>query len=166
MLTGQRISGSELFRLGILEACVPTDELMEAAMKITREIASKSPPAILLTKHALNTNEEMSLRDGYRFEQNMTVEVSKTEDAAEATRTLLEKENRSLRDVKLEIRYAGVCADLNGSPFQPCVRFPFSPVRRPTQASSDPATPAVMAAITLGQVLQRFGPDLTACAPQ
>ena len=91
MLTGQRISGSELFRLGIVEACVPTDELMEAAMKIAREIASKSPPAILLAKHALNTIEEMSLQDGYRFEQNMTVEVGKTEDAAEATQAFLEK---------------------------------------------------------------------------
>ena len=67
------------------------DELIEAAMKIAREIASKSPPAILLAKHALNTIEEMSLPGSYRFEQNMTVEVSKTEDAAEATRALLEK---------------------------------------------------------------------------
>ena len=33
----------------------------------------------------------MSLRDGYRFEQNMTVEVGKTEDAAEATQAFLEK---------------------------------------------------------------------------
>jgi len=135
-------------------------------MKIARKTASKSPPAILLAKHALNTIEEMSLQDGYYFEQNMTVERSKRKDLAEAILAFLEKEDRPLKDVKLEIRYAGVCADLNGSPFRPCVRFPFSPVRRPTQASSDPATPAVMAAITLGQVLQRFGPDLTACAPQ
>ena len=60
-------------------------------MKIAREIASKSPPAILLAKHALNTIEKMSLPGSYRFEQNMTVEVSKTEDAAEATQAFLEK---------------------------------------------------------------------------
>jgi enoyl-CoA hydratase len=91
MLTGQRIVGPELYRLGIVEACVSADALMEAATEIAKEIASKSPPAIVLAKHALNTIEEMSLRDGYRFEQNMTVEVGKTEDAAEATQAFLEK---------------------------------------------------------------------------
>jgi enoyl-CoA hydratase/carnithine racemase len=91
MLTGQRIVGPELYRLGMVEACVSADELMEAATEIAKEIASKSPPAIVLAKHALNTIEEMSLRDGYRFEQNMTVEVGKTEDAAEATQAFLEK---------------------------------------------------------------------------
>jgi enoyl-CoA hydratase/carnithine racemase len=46
---------------------------MEAAMTIAREVASKSPPAIILAKHALNTIEKMSLRASYRFEQNITV---------------------------------------------------------------------------------------------
>jgi len=65
--------------------------LMETAMDLAREIAAKSPPAIVLAKHALNTIEEMSLRDGYRFEQNMTVELSKTEDSKEAMRAFAEK---------------------------------------------------------------------------
>lgn len=91
MLTGLRIDGPELYRLGIVEVCVPGAKLLDAALEIADEIASKSPPAILLAKQALNTIEEMSLRDGYRFEQNMTVEVSKTEDAAEATNAFLEK---------------------------------------------------------------------------
>lgn len=91
MLTGQRIDGPELYRLGIVENCVPAEQLMSFAMQIAREIASKSPPAIVLAKHALNAIEELSLRDGYRFEQNMTVEVGKTEDAAEATQAFLEK---------------------------------------------------------------------------
>ena len=33
----------------------------------------------------------MSLRDGYRFEQNMTVQLSQTEDAKEAATAFLEK---------------------------------------------------------------------------
>ena len=89
MPTCQRISGCELYRFGILEACVPIDELMGAAMKIAREIASKNSPTILLTKNALNTIEEMSLRDGYRFEQNITAEGSKTEDDAGSTRAFM-----------------------------------------------------------------------------
>ena len=91
MLTGYRVPGPELYRLGIVEACVAPDKLMEAAMALAQEIASKSPVATRLAKHALNTIEEMSLRDGYRFEQNMTAELSNYEDSAEAMRAFVEK---------------------------------------------------------------------------
>ena len=59
-------------------------------MALAKEIAARSPPAVVLAKHALNAIENMSLRDGYRFEQTMTVEVGRTEDAAEATTSFLE----------------------------------------------------------------------------
>ncbi len=91
MLTGYRVDGPELYRLGVVEACVAPDQLMEAALGLAREIAGKSPVAIKLAKHALNTIEEMTLRDGYRFEQNMTGELSKTEDSKEAMRAFVEK---------------------------------------------------------------------------
>ena len=91
MFTGYRVPADELYRLGIVEAVVPPDELMDRAMEMAREIAAKSPVAITLAKHALNTIEEMSLRDGYRFEQNMTTELSHTEDSKEAALAFLEK---------------------------------------------------------------------------
>ncbi len=91
MFTGQRLSGADLYRLGAVEECVPPDQLMGAARALAAEIASKSPIAIRLAKHAMNTIEFMSLRDGYRFEQNMTGELSKTEDSREAMRAFVEK---------------------------------------------------------------------------
>jgi enoyl-CoA hydratase/carnithine racemase len=91
MLTGYRVPGAELYRLGVVEACVPPDQLMEAAMGFAREIAALSPVATQLAKHALNTIEELSLRDGYRFEQDMTMQIGKTDDAKEAMRAFVEK---------------------------------------------------------------------------
>lgn len=91
MFTGQRLSGADLYRLGAVEECVPADQLMGTARALAAEIASKSPVAIRLAKHAMNTIEFMSLRDGYRFEQNMTGELSKTEDSREAMRAFVEK---------------------------------------------------------------------------
>lgn len=90
MFTGYRVPGPELYRMGVVEACVPREELMDAALDIAREIAAKSPVAMTLAKHALNTIEEMSLRDGYRFEQNMTTQLSHTEDSKEAMRAFVE----------------------------------------------------------------------------
>lgn len=90
-LTGYRVPGPELFRLGVVEACVPRDQLISEAHKIAESIASKSPAAVRLAKHSLNTIEDMSLRDGYRFEQNMTVQLAGHPDSVEAMTAFREK---------------------------------------------------------------------------
>lgn len=91
MLMGHRISGAELYRLGIVSACVSPEELMPTARSFARELAAKSPAAVELAKATLNTIEEMSLRDGYRYEQNMTAELSKHPDSREAMLAFAQK---------------------------------------------------------------------------
>ncbi len=90
-LTGLRVGGPELYRRGIVEACVAPEQLMEAALQIANAIASKSPLSVRLSKQTLNAIEDMSLRDGYRYEQDMTAAIARTEDAREAQRAFLEK---------------------------------------------------------------------------
>ena len=89
--TGCRVSAQELYRLGVIEACVPRDKLMDEAMAIAREIGAKSPLAMRFAKEDANTIEEMSVRDAYRYEQNITIALSKTEDAREAQAAFIEK---------------------------------------------------------------------------
>ncbi len=89
--TGMRVSAAEFYRRGVLEEVVPAAELMPAAMRIAEEIASKSPVAMVYAKNAANMMDVMPQRDGYRFEQNITVALSKTEDAKEARTAFLEK---------------------------------------------------------------------------
>lgn len=91
MLTGQRISGPELLRMDIVEACTTPEDLMPAAMALAATIASKSPVSTRMGKHTLNVIEDMSLRDGYRYEQDMTAQISKTSDAKEAQAAFREK---------------------------------------------------------------------------
>jgi enoyl-CoA hydratase/carnithine racemase len=90
-LTGYRVGGPELYRLGIVEACTTPDELMATARDIAVTIASKSPVSTRMGKHTLNVIEDMSLRDGYRYEQDMTAIIGKTEDAKEAQLAFKEK---------------------------------------------------------------------------
>ena len=91
MLTGYRVPAQELYRRGVIEACLPQAELMPAVMAVAKTIASKSPVASRLAKHALATIEGTGIRDGYRFEQNMTNELGKSEDSKEAMRAFAEK---------------------------------------------------------------------------
>src|SRR6187402_462884 len=62
MLTGYRVSGEELYRLGIVEACTTPEDLMTTALEIAQTIAAKSPVSTRMGKHTLNTIEDMSLR--------------------------------------------------------------------------------------------------------
>jgi enoyl-CoA hydratase len=89
--TGWRVPAAELYRTGVVECCVPLDQLMPEAMKLAAEIASKSPIGMRYAKQSMNTTMHMPARDGYRFEQGITVMLSKTEDAQEARRAFLEK---------------------------------------------------------------------------
>ena len=99
ILTGYRVPAAELYRRGLIEACVPPERLMEEAMTMARTIASKSPKALSLAKRAINTVEHMPLRDGYRFEQNLTVEMTRHEDSKEAMRAFIEKRPAVFKDV-------------------------------------------------------------------
>lgn len=89
--TGRRVPASEFYRRGVIEACLPPDQLMPTALEMARNIAAKSPLAMREVKRAFNTVEEMPLRDGYRFEQTVTVALSHSEDAREAQRAFIEK---------------------------------------------------------------------------
>ena len=91
MLTGWRVPGPELYRLGIVEACTTPEELMPTAMELAATIAAKSPVSTRMGKHTMNVIEDMSLRDGYRYEQDMTAQIARTDDAKEAQLAFKEK---------------------------------------------------------------------------
>jgi enoyl-CoA hydratase len=91
MFTGMRVPAAELYRLGVIEAALPREQLMPEAMKIAAEIASKAPLGIKYAKHSCNFVTLMPPKDAYRFEQNFTYELAKTEDSKEARRAFAEK---------------------------------------------------------------------------
>jgi enoyl-CoA hydratase len=89
--TGMRVPAAELYRRGVLDEVVPAAQLLPLAMEIAHEIAGKAPLAVAYAKQAANMMDLMPQRDGYRVEQNITMALSKTEDAQEARKAFLEK---------------------------------------------------------------------------
>jgi enoyl-CoA hydratase len=89
--TGMKVTADELYRLGLIEASLPPEELMPWVMELAHEIAGKAPIALRYAKEAAQVTSAMPPREGYRYEQNLTVALSKTEDTAEAQRAFAEK---------------------------------------------------------------------------
>ena len=89
--TGMKVTAEELYRLGLIEASLPPEELMPWTMALAHEIAEKAPIALRYAKEAAQVTSAMPPREGYRYEQNLTVALSRTEDTAEAQRAFAEK---------------------------------------------------------------------------
>lgn len=81
--TARRFSGADMYRMNAASACVPREKLMDEARQIASEIAGKHYQAILAAKRSFDFTEEMSLRNGYRYEQTQTAELAKLRETQE-----------------------------------------------------------------------------------
>jgi enoyl-CoA hydratase len=91
MLTGYRARAEELYRRGVIEACLPREDLMSAVMDMANTIAAKSPLAVKYAKDSMTRIENMTLKDGYVYEQGNTAKLSQSDDAKEAVLAFMEK---------------------------------------------------------------------------
>lgn len=89
--TGQRLGAQDLLKRNVVDEVLAEAELLPFTLNLAREIASKAPLAVAYAKRAANMVDLMPQRDAYRFEQEFTVALSKTEDAREARAAFLEK---------------------------------------------------------------------------
>lgn len=95
MLTGRRISAQRALQACMVEEVVPDEEVMERAIALAREIASKDRRAMRLAKEGLNRVESMSLKEGYEYECTLTASLQKSENAGQAAQQMLDKLSKS-----------------------------------------------------------------------
>lgn len=61
ILTGDRISAAEAYRIGLVNHVVPDDQLMDSALAMAHRLAAQPPQAVQETKRALNLHIQRSL---------------------------------------------------------------------------------------------------------
>jgi enoyl-CoA hydratase len=91
LLRGHVIEAAEAFRVGLVDAVVPPDQLMTAAAQLAGELAGKAPLAVRAILDAVNRGLDMPLADGQAYESTLFGLVAGTEDMKEGTRAFLEK---------------------------------------------------------------------------
>ena len=91
IFTGDTIDAAEALRLGIVNAVVAPEALMDESYKLAAKIAAGPSVAIQLAKRALYHSQHADLRSALEFEtfaQNITRE---TEDSKEGAKSFVEK---------------------------------------------------------------------------
>lgn len=89
--TAQPIDATEAFRVGLVDELVEPGQARPTALRLAATIAQNSPMALRLAKEALNLSESMAVDDGYQLEQQYTLRLGHSGDAAEAQEAFREK---------------------------------------------------------------------------
>lgn len=89
--TGRRFYGPDLLRMNVSSACTSSQELMDTAMIIANDISGNSPSAVRAAKSSFQITENLSVYEGYRYEQGQTKTLSSSADTKEAMLAFSEK---------------------------------------------------------------------------
>jgi len=91
LLTGERITAAEAYRLGFLNYVAPKEEVMEKAEAIARRIAQNGPLSVKAIKQSVLSCIGIPIRDGLMREAEIATPVFLSEDAREGPRAFKEK---------------------------------------------------------------------------
>ena len=91
LLCADLITAERALEMGLLNAVVPKDELLDTAYAYARRITANAPLAVQATKRSVLEGLGMSMRDAYRNEAAISGVVFTTEDAKEGPRAFAEK---------------------------------------------------------------------------
>lgn len=83
VLTSERITAQEAYRIGLVSEVVPLSELIPAATKIARTVASLPPLSARLAKESLNMGLDVTMREAAQADLYRFLALTLTEDREE-----------------------------------------------------------------------------------
>ena len=98
LLTGDLISAEDAQRIGLVNRVVPPGAERDEALKLARQIASKSALTVKIGKESFYRQLEMSLADAYRYASDVMVENMLARDAEEGIGAFIDKRTPNWED--------------------------------------------------------------------
>jgi len=89
--TGDHVSAEEAHGIGLVNAVLPADELMDAARELAGKLAAKPPIAMRYALEAVNQGSNATLKEGQAIEAHLFGLLFSTEDQSEGMNAFLEK---------------------------------------------------------------------------
>ena len=90
-LTGDTVSGNEAHKLGLVNAAVPANDVVQAAEDLANRILKGAPMSVAFIKEAIKKGIELPLEEGLRLEADLSALIGMTEDSKEGPRAFAEK---------------------------------------------------------------------------
>ncbi|MFI5173919.1 MAG: enoyl-CoA hydratase-related protein [Terriglobia bacterium] len=97
LLTGEQISGTEAFLVGLVNKVVPFAELIPTAEKMAQAMVANAPLAVKYSMEAVNRGLEVTQDEGLFIEAALFGLCCSTEDMKEGTKAFLEKRPAQFR---------------------------------------------------------------------
>ena len=91
MLLGNRMTGADAARLGLVNRAVPADELDATVDGFVADLLAGGPGALAATKQLLSRVPTMSVEDAFAWTAELSAELFSTDEAREGMRAFLEK---------------------------------------------------------------------------
>ena len=85
LLMGRPIDAQEAYRIGLVNKIVPPDEVMTVAKEWAEALCEVGPLAVRAIKEAMVRSTGMSLEEGLKLENSLSVYSTGTDDFAEGT---------------------------------------------------------------------------------
>ena len=91
LFTGDAISAQEAYRIGLVNAVFPPDQLRDAVMKVANRIARRGRTSLMMCKRAALLSQEVGLTPGLAYETLCQVACFTHPDRAEGVQAFFEK---------------------------------------------------------------------------
>ncbi|WP_101551563.1 enoyl-CoA hydratase-related protein [Anaerotruncus massiliensis (ex Togo et al. 2019)] len=92
LYTTSKVKAPEALALGLVNAVVPLESLMDEAMKLAEKIARNAPIAVRATKKAINDGLQVSIDEGVAIEEELFGSCFETQDQQNAMKAFVAKE--------------------------------------------------------------------------
>ncbi len=91
--TARNIKADEAYRIGLVNAVYPQEELLAAAEKMASQIAANAPIAVRACKKAINDGLQVNIDDAIVIEEKLFGSCFETEDQREGMANFLRKKD-------------------------------------------------------------------------
>ena len=91
MLLGNRMTGADAARMGLVNRAVPADELDDVVGGFVADLLAGGPDALAATKQLLVRVPGMSIKEAFAWTAELSAELFRSDEAQEGMRAFLEK---------------------------------------------------------------------------